>query len=101
MGRLLSGGLGAPYTHPMDHVTLPPELERFATEAIAAGRYRDMDELLRTGVGLLQRLEEERRGFVASLQAAEAEADRVGCVSLDQVDAGMRKAIRAAAQRGA
>jgi antitoxin ParD1/3/4 len=85
----------------MDHVTLPPELERFATEAIAAGRYRDMDELLRTGVGLLQRLEEERRAFVASLQAAEAEADRVGCVSLDQVDAGMRKAIRAAAQRGA
>jgi antitoxin ParD1/3/4 len=85
----------------MDHVTLPPELERFATEAIAAGRYRDMDELLRTGVGLLQRLEEERRGFVASLQAAEAEADRVGCVSLDQVDAGMRKAIRAAAQQGA
>lgn len=84
----------------MDHVTLPPELECFATEAIAAGRYRDMDELLRTGVGLLRRLEEERRGFVASLQAAEAEADRVGCVSLDQVDAGMRKAIRAAAQRG-
>jgi hypothetical protein len=60
-----------------------------------------MDELLRTGVGLLLRLEEEWRGFVASLQAAEAEADRAGCVSLDQVDAGMRKAIRVAAQRGA
>jgi hypothetical protein len=54
------------------------------TEAIAAGRHRDMDELLRTGVGLFQRLEEERRGFVASLQVAEAETDRVGCVSLDQ-----------------
>lgn len=83
----------------MDNVTLPPELERFAAEAIAAGRYRDMDELLRTGVGLLQRLEEERRGFVESLQAAEA--DRVGCVSLERVDAGMRQAIRAAAKRSA
>ena len=45
----------------MDHVTLPPELERFAAEAIAAGRYRDMDELLRTGVGLLQRAENSAR----------------------------------------
>ena len=85
----------------MDSVTLTPELERFAADAIAAGRYRDMDELLRTGVGLLQRLEDERRAFVASLQAAEAEADRLGCVSLEQVDAGMRKAIGAAAKRGA
>lgn len=89
------------YDNCMDNVTLPPELERFATEAIAAGRYRDMDELLRTGVGLLQRLEEERRGFVASLQAAEAEADWVGSVSLERVDAGMRQAIRAAAKRSA
>jgi putative addiction module CopG family antidote len=98
-GRLLFDGPAVPYTHPMSHVTLPPELERFATEAITAGRYRDMDELLRAGVGLLRRLEEERRGFVASLKAAEAEADRVGCVSLDQVDAGMREAIHAVAQR--
>jgi len=83
----------------MDTITLPPELVRFAEEAIATGRYRDMDELVRTGVNLLRRLEEERRGFVASLQAAEAEADRVGCVSLEQVDAGMRKAIRAAVKQ--
>jgi antitoxin ParD1/3/4 len=81
----------------MDSVTLPPDLERFASEAIASGRYRDMDELLRSGVSLLQRLEAERSAFVASLQEAEAEADRVGCVSLEQVDASMRAAIRAAA----
>jgi Arc/MetJ-type ribon-helix-helix transcriptional regulator len=62
----------------VDHLTLLAKLERFATEAIATGRYRDMDGLLRTGGGLLQRLEEELRRFVASLQAAEAEADRVG-----------------------
>jgi antitoxin ParD1/3/4 len=85
----------------MNDVTLPPDLARFAADAIAAGRYRDMDELLRSGVSLLQRLEAERSAFVASLQEAEAEADRVGCVSLEQADSSMRAAIRAAANRKA
>jgi putative addiction module CopG family antidote len=81
----------------MDHVTLPPELERFAAEAIAAGRYRDMDELLRTGVGLLQRAETARAALLASVLAAEEEGDRDGYLSLDQVEVEMRAAIRAAA----
>jgi putative addiction module CopG family antidote len=85
----------------MDSVTLTPELQRFAAQAIASGRYRNMDELLRAGVDLLQRLEAERSVFVAALQDAEAEADRVGGVSLERVDAGMRAAIRAAAKRSA
>jgi hypothetical protein len=34
----------------MDDMTLPPELERFAAEAIAAGRYRDKADLLAAGV---------------------------------------------------
>lgn len=85
----------------MNDLTLPPDLAQFAAEAVASGRYRDLDELLRTGISLVKRLEEERRGFVASLQAAEAEADRVGCVSLERVDTGMREAINAAAKRSA
>ena len=36
--------------HAMDAVTLPPELERFAEEAVAAGRYRDFSELVAAGV---------------------------------------------------
>jgi hypothetical protein len=55
--------------------------------------------LLRSGVSLLRELEAERSAFLASLQDAEAEADRVGCVSLEQVDASMRAAIRAAANQ--
>lgn len=78
-------------------MTPAPEVEHFASEAIAAGRFRDMNELLRLGVSLLKRLEAERSAFVASLQ----EADRVGCVSLEQADASMRAAIRAAANRKA
>ncbi len=33
----------------MDSVTLPPDLEQFAAEAVASGRFRDRDELVRTG----------------------------------------------------
>ena len=69
----------------MDTVTLPPELERFATEAVAAGRYRDMSDVLAAGVRLLQRAEAEVAAFVASLEAAREEADRDGWHSLDEV----------------
>ena len=39
----------------MDTVTLPPELERFAAEAVAAGRYRSVSDVVAAGVTLLQR----------------------------------------------
>jgi putative addiction module CopG family antidote len=78
----------------MAHVVLPPELERFAADAIASGRFRDMEDVVRSGVGLLQQLEGERAQLLASLREAEAEADAAGPVDLDQVDAGMRQAIR-------
>lgn len=80
----------------MDNVTLPPELERFAAEAVAAGRYRDMADVVRTGVDLVRQLEAERAGFLTSLREAEAEADRAGRVSFERADAGMRETIRAA-----
>src|SRR5690242_10326509 len=54
----------APYDPDMNDMTLPPELERFAAEAIAAGRYRDKAGLLAAGVDLIRRLEAERATFV-------------------------------------
>jgi len=48
----------------MDGITLPPDLERFATEAVAAGRYRNLDDVLAAGVGLLRRQEAARDGYV-------------------------------------
>ena len=68
---------------PMDNVTLPPELERFV--AVAAGRYGNASEAVAAGLGLLQRQERARADFVASLEAAEAEAEREGWHSLDDV----------------
>ncbi len=66
-------------------MTLPPELERFANEAIAAGRFRDVAELVASGVSLLQRQEQARSAFITSLEDAEAEAERDGWHSLDDV----------------
>jgi putative addiction module CopG family antidote len=74
----------------MDHVTLPPELERFAAEAVAAGRYRDMSEVVAAGLGLLQRQEQARAAFNASLEDAEAESERLGFCTLEDVHAEMR-----------
>ena len=85
----------------MDGVTLPPDLEQFAIEAVAAGRYRDTAEVVRAGVQLLQRTEAEVVAFVASLQTARDEANRDGWVSLDEMLAEMDQIIHDTADRSA
>ncbi|HEY1933117.1 MAG TPA: type II toxin-antitoxin system ParD family antitoxin [Acetobacteraceae bacterium] len=84
----------------MDTLILPPELEHFATEAVAAGRYRTVADVVAAGLSLLQRREQARAEFVNSLQEAEAESERDGWHSLDDVLADM-DAIIAAAERDA
>ena len=69
----------------MDDVTLPPELERFAEEAVAAGRFRDISDVVAAGVSLLQRQEQARSAFNASLEAAEAEGERDGFFTIEEV----------------
>lgn len=76
-------------------VTLPPELERFAAEAIAAGRFRDRDELVAASIELLRQSEAERAAFMRSLEEAEAEADRDGWHSVDEVMAEADRIIAA------
>jgi putative addiction module CopG family antidote len=77
----------------MDDVTLPPELARFAEEAVAAGRYRDLSELVAAGVSLLRRLDEARSAFVASLDEAIAEGERDGFFSIEEVEREMDQVI--------
>src|SRR5271166_1833043 len=69
----------------MDDVTLPPELERFAAEAVAAG------------LSLLQRAEVEVAEFAASLEEARAEGERDGFLTAEQVEQRVRAAIEDAA----
>jgi antitoxin ParD1/3/4 len=67
------------------NVSLTPALEAFARECVAEGRYNNVSEVVRDALRLLQERELRRREFVRSLEEAEAEADREGTVTLDEV----------------
>ena len=69
----------------MDTVTLPPELERFANEAVAAGRYRDLADVVTAGMSLLQRQERRAPPSWGPSRLPGAEADRDGWVTLDEM----------------
>ncbi len=77
----------------MDNVTLTPDLEQFAAEEIAAGRYRDMGEVVRAGVGLLRHRTEAKAQLLASVLAAQEEGDRLGYLTGDEVAAHVRETI--------
>ena len=77
----------------MDNVTLPPELERFAAEAVAAGRYRDVSDVVVAGVRLLQRQDGARAELLASVLVAKEESDREGYLTGDEVAARVRATI--------
>ena len=78
----------------MTTVTLTPEQERFAAEAVAQGRYRDVDEVVQAGLALLQQAQAEVAAFVASLEQAEGE--REGFVTIEQVEREINAIIEAA-----
>lgn len=81
----------------MDGTALPPELDRFAVEAVASGRYASRDEVIAAGLSLLRDADAEMASFIgsldaaeltafgASLDAAEAEGERLGFRSVDDV----------------
>jgi putative addiction module CopG family antidote len=81
------------YDCAMDTVTLPPELERFATDAVAAGRYRSVSEVVAAGVSLLQRQEQARAELLASVVVAKEESDREGYLTGDEVAERVRATI--------
>ena len=69
----------------MDGTPLPPDLENFVANAVASGRYRDVAEVVAAGVSLLRRQEQVRADLLASVLAAEAEADRDGMMTEDDM----------------
>jgi antitoxin ParD1/3/4 len=77
------------------NVHLTPELERFARECVAEGRYNNVSEVVRSALRLLQEIEEQRRQFTASLLEAEEEADREGTFTVEEVRAGAQAIIDA------
>jgi antitoxin ParD1/3/4 len=77
----------------MPNVSLTPELERFAEQCVRAGRYGSVSEVARAGLRLLQEAEEQRRGFLDMLAAAEAEGEAEGFATVDVVAAELDRAI--------
>ena len=71
------------------NVHLTPELERFARQCVAEGRYNNVSEVVRSALRLLQDLEQQRRQFTAMLDAAMEEADRDGTFTVEEVLAEM------------
>jgi antitoxin ParD1/3/4 len=73
------------------NVHLTPELEAFAREVVAEGRYNNVSEVVRDALRRLQDAEERRRAFTKTLDDAVAEAERVGWISgedaLAEIDA--------------
>lgn len=73
----------------MNAVTLPPDLETSSDEGVAVGRYRDVADVVRAGVSLLRQAEVHRAkllaSVLASVLAAEAEGDRDGYLSGDEM----------------
>jgi antitoxin ParD1/3/4 len=67
------------------NVHLTPELERFARECVAEGRYNNVSDVVRSALRLLQELEEQRRQFTAMLDEAVEEAEREGSFTVEEV----------------
>jgi len=69
----------------MEITDLPAELERFAAEPVAAGRYRDLTGVVAAGIGLLRQTEDARARLLQAVQEAERNGELNGFLSLDEV----------------
>jgi antitoxin ParD1/3/4 len=83
------------------NVSLTPELERFTESCVRSGRYGSVSEVTRAALRLLQEVEERRAALLASLRDAEAEGEREGFLTADEVAAEVRSAIKSAMTRQA
>ena len=63
------------------NVSLTPELERFAAERVASGRYQSVSEVIRDGLRLLEEKELARMAAVRELRGKIA-------IGLDQIKSG-------------
>ena len=66
------------YDFAMTTVTLTPDLERFAADVVATGRYRDVGDVVQAAIGLLQRAEAERAAFSLHSKPPKPKASAAG-----------------------
>jgi antitoxin ParD1/3/4 len=82
----------------MPNVSLTPELERFAEACVRSGRYNSVSEVTRAALRLLQQVEQQRREFLTMLDAAEAEGERDGFLTVEEVMKDLDATIEAASR---
>lgn len=78
------------------NVHLTPELEKFARKCVKSGAYNNVSEVVRSALRLLQEAEKRKQQFMKTLRDAEAEADRVGTFTVEQVASEADRIIAAA-----
>jgi antitoxin ParD1/3/4 len=81
------------------NVNLTPELERFARACVESGRFKNVSEVVRSGLLMLQEAEERRAAFVASLEASREEGLRQGFATVEEVEVDVKAAIDAVRKR--
>jgi antitoxin ParD1/3/4 len=67
------------------NVHLTKELEAFARDCVASGRYNNVSEVLRDALRMLREAENRRARFNAMLDDVRQETTRDGTVELDSV----------------
>jgi Arc/MetJ-type ribon-helix-helix transcriptional regulator len=91
----------------MTVVQLTKEQEAIAQAAMATGRYKAPQEVIDAAFALLRERDRQRAEFVASLDAAEQEAEEKGWLEIEDVmaaieaDETQERAIEEAARRAA
>jgi Arc/MetJ-type ribon-helix-helix transcriptional regulator len=84
-GFFLPGPAGSAYVAAHGCHYPPRRFGAVRSEAVAAGRYRNLAEVLAAGVGLLQRHEQARAELPAPVLAARQEAERDGYLNGDDL----------------
>jgi len=91
----------------MGKVSRKPELEAFAEQCVASGRFSDVEEVMDAALTLLREREKQRAEYIASLDAAESEAEEKGWLEMDDVmaaidaDEAAERAVEEAGRRAA
>lgn len=78
------------------NVKLSPDVEKFAEECVAEGRFGGVGEVVDAAMHLLQDQEKRRRAFIQSLKDAEEESEHDGYVTMEEVMADIDAIIEAA-----
>ena len=83
----------------MIEVQLPTEVEDYARRCVAEGRYADLGEVVTSALNLLRAHDYTKESFAAMLDEAEAEGDRDGWVSMEEMSADLNRIIEEVEQQ--